>query len=118
MDRLASMEVFVKAADSGSFAAAAATLGLSSQMVGKHVRALEERLGARLLNRTTRRQSLTEVGRAFYERCKLVLAEAEAADALAAGRRMAIHWHRRRSHLAGWQPPFDQQWPGAAIRRA
>src|SRR6266849_3559362 len=83
MDRLASMEVFVKAADSGSFAAAAATLGLSSQMVGKHVRALEERLGARLLNRTTRRQSLTEVGRAFYERCKLVLAEVEAAEALA-----------------------------------
>jgi DNA-binding transcriptional LysR family regulator len=84
VDRLTSMEVFVKAADSGSFAAAAAALGLSAQMVGKHVRALEDRLGARLLNRTTRRQSLTEVGRAFYERCKLVLAEAAAADALAA----------------------------------
>lgn len=52
-------------------------------MIGKHVRFLEERIGARLLNRTTRRQSLTEVGRAFYERCKLVLAEAEAAEALA-----------------------------------
>jgi DNA-binding transcriptional LysR family regulator len=84
VDRLASMEVFVKTADSGSFAAAAAALGLSAQMVGKHVRALEDRLGARLLNRTTRRQSLTELGRAFYERCKLVLAEADAADALAA----------------------------------
>jgi DNA-binding transcriptional LysR family regulator len=84
MDRLTSMEVFVKAADSGSFAAAASALGLSSQMVGKHVRALEARLGARLLNRTTRRQSLTELGAAFYERCKLVLAEAAAADALAA----------------------------------
>ncbi len=84
MDRLTSMAVFVKAADSGSFAATAAALGLSSQMVGKHVRSLEERVGVRLLNRTTRRQSLTEVGRAFYERCKLVLAEAESADALAA----------------------------------
>jgi DNA-binding transcriptional LysR family regulator len=52
-------------------------------MIGKHVRFLEERIGAQLLNRTTRRQSLTEVGRAFYERCKLVLAEAEAAEALA-----------------------------------
>ena len=48
------------------------------------MRALEDRLGARLLNRTTRRQSLTELGRAFHERCKLVLAEADAADALAA----------------------------------
>jgi DNA-binding transcriptional LysR family regulator len=84
MDRLTSMEVFVKAADSGSFAGAAAALGLSSQMVGKHVRSLEERVGARLLNRTTRRQSLTEFGGAFYERCKLVLAEAAAADDLAA----------------------------------
>jgi DNA-binding transcriptional LysR family regulator len=53
-------------------------------MVGKHVRFLEERLGTRLLNRTTRRQSLTEFGRDYYERCRIVLAEAEAADALAA----------------------------------
>jgi DNA-binding transcriptional LysR family regulator len=84
MDRLTSMAVFVKAVDLGSFAAAAAVLDLSGPMVGKHIRALEERLGARLLNRTTRRQSLTEFGRAYYERCRAVLAEAEAADALAA----------------------------------
>jgi DNA-binding transcriptional LysR family regulator len=86
MDRLTSMAVFVKAVDLGSFAAAAAALELSGPMVGKHVRFLEERLGARLLNRTTRRQSLTEFGRAYYERCRLVIAEAEAADALAADR--------------------------------
>jgi DNA-binding transcriptional LysR family regulator len=84
MDRLTSMAVFVRAADAGSFAAAAPSLRMSSPMIGKHVRFLEDRLGAQLLNRTTRRQSLTEVGRAYYERCKLVLAEAEAADALAA----------------------------------
>jgi DNA-binding transcriptional LysR family regulator len=83
MDRLTSMAVFVKAAEAGSFAAASHALGLSSPMIGKHVRFLEDRLGVRLLNRTTRRQSMTEVGRAFYERCKLVLAEAEAAEALA-----------------------------------
>jgi DNA-binding transcriptional LysR family regulator len=84
MDRLTSMAVFVKAVDLGSFAAAAAVLDLSAPMVGKHVRFLEERLAVRLLNRTTRRQSLTEFGRAYYERCRVVLAEAEAADALAA----------------------------------
>ncbi|WP_192254603.1 LysR family transcriptional regulator [Mesorhizobium silamurunense] len=84
MDRLESMEVFVKAVDLGSFAAAGAALDLSGPMVGKHVRFLEERLGVRLLNRTTRRQSLTDFGRAYYERCRIVLAEAEAADALAA----------------------------------
>ncbi|MDF3153661.1 LysR family transcriptional regulator [Mesorhizobium sp. XAP10] len=84
MDRLESMAVFVKAVDLGSFAAAAVALDLSGPMVGKHVRFLEERLGVRLLNRTTRRQSLTDFGRAYYERCRVVLAEAEAADALAA----------------------------------
>ncbi|WP_136619102.1 MULTISPECIES: LysR family transcriptional regulator [Mesorhizobium] len=84
MDRLESMAVFVRAADLGSFAAAAVALDLSGPMVGKHVRFLEERLGVRLLNRTTRKQSLTDFGRAYYERCRVVLAEAEAADALAA----------------------------------
>jgi len=83
MDRLTSMTVFVKAVDVGSFAAAADALEMSGPMVGKHVRFLEERLGVRLLNRTTRRQSLTETGRAYYERCRTVLAEAEAADAVA-----------------------------------
>lgn len=84
MDRLESMAVFVRAVDLGSFAAAAVALDLSGPMVGKHVRFLEERLGVRLINRTTRRQSLTDFGRAYYERCRVVLAEAEAADALAA----------------------------------
>lgn len=87
MDRLTSMAVFVKAADRGSFAAAAEAMGLSPQMVAKHVVFLEDRVGATLLHRTTRRQSLTDVGRAYYDRCKLVLAEAEAADALAADMR-------------------------------
>ncbi|HAP98857.1 MAG TPA: LysR family transcriptional regulator, partial [Rhodospirillum rubrum] len=83
MDRLTSMGVFIKAADLGSFAAAAEALAMSPQMVAKHVVFLEDRLGTALLNRTTRRQSLTDVGRAYYDRCKLVLSEAEAAEALA-----------------------------------
>ena len=82
LDRLTSMSVFVKAADLGSFTAAGVALGLTSQMVGKHVVALEERLGTPLLRRTTRRQSLTDTGARFYERCRVILAEAEAAYAL------------------------------------
>lgn len=89
MDRLTSMAVFVKAADTGSFAATATALRMSPQMVGKHVRFLEDRLGSRLLTRTTRRQSLTEFGRAYCERCRSVLAEAAAADALAQDLRAA-----------------------------
>ena len=83
MDRLASMAAFVKAAEIGSFAAAASALGMSPQMIAKHVTWLESRLGARLLNRTTRRQSLTDIGKAYYDRCKLVLADADWADSLA-----------------------------------
>ncbi|WP_176085009.1 LysR family transcriptional regulator [Martelella sp. HB161492] len=83
MDRLTSMSVFVKTVDLGSFAAAAGALGISAQMVAKHVVLLEDRLGTTLLNRTTRRQNLTEIGRAYYERCRFILAEAEAAESLA-----------------------------------
>lgn len=84
MDRLTSMAVFVRAVDLGSFAAAADAMEMSGPMVGKHVRFLEDRLGARLLNRTTRRQSLTDAGQAYYERCRAVLSEAEAADSVVA----------------------------------
>ena len=84
MDRLRSMEVFIKAADTGSFAAAAAALGISRQMVTKHVVFLEHRVGTALLNRTTRKQSLTEFGRCYLERCRQIVADVEEADALAA----------------------------------
>ena len=83
MDRLASMAAFVKAAEIGSFAGAGLALGISPQMVAKHVEHLEHRIGTRLINRTTRRQGLTEIGQTYFERCKAVLAEADWADALA-----------------------------------
>jgi DNA-binding transcriptional LysR family regulator len=83
MDRLASMAAFVKAAESGSFAATASALGISPQMVAKHVTYLEARLGTRLLNRTTRKQSLTVIGKSYYDRCKVALAEVDWADAIA-----------------------------------
>ena len=80
MDRVASMAAFVKVVESGGFSAAARRLNLSPTMVSNHVQALEERLGARLLNRTTRKVSLTEVGRTYYERCQQILAEIDEAD--------------------------------------
>jgi DNA-binding transcriptional LysR family regulator len=81
MDSLTDVAVFVQVVDSGSFTAAAERLSLSKSVVSKYVTRLEDRLGARLLNRTTRRLSLTEVGRAFYERSKRGLREIEAAEA-------------------------------------
>jgi DNA-binding transcriptional LysR family regulator len=84
MDRLGAMAVFVKAVELSSFSAAAEALRMSPQLVGKQVGQLEEHLGVQLLQRTTRRQSLTEVGRQFYERAKLILSEMEAAEGLAA----------------------------------
>ena len=83
MDRLTSMSVFVRVADLGSFAAAAKELRLSPTMIGKHVRHLEERLGSLLINRSTRRQSLTELGRNYLDHCRHLLEEADAGDALA-----------------------------------
>jgi DNA-binding transcriptional LysR family regulator len=83
MDRLTSMSVFVKVADLGSFAAAAKELRLSPTMIGKHMRHLEERLGSLLINRSTRRQSLTELGRNYLDHCRRLLEEAEAGDAMA-----------------------------------
>ena len=95
LDRLTSMAVFVGAADAGSFAAAAGPLGLSPQMVARHVAALEKQLGVRLLNRTTRSQGLTESGRTYYERCRIVLAEVEAATSLAGESRAEPHGRLR-----------------------
>lgn len=95
MDKLNSMAVFVKAVECSSFAGAAYALNLSAPMVGKHVQQLEQRLGIMLINRSTRRQSLTEVGRHYYERCKIVLAEVEAADAIARDSKNLAQGHLR-----------------------
>jgi len=80
MDRLKCIEVFIRVVEAGSFAAVAERFDMTAPMIGRHVRALEDLLGTQLLNRTTRRQSLTEAGRIYYERSKTVLAELQAAD--------------------------------------
>lgn len=73
MDLLESMRVYVATVDQGSLSAAAAAHGISATMAGNHLRALEARLGARLLNRTTRRQHLTPFGEDYYVRCREIL---------------------------------------------
>src|SRR5580658_10317856 len=83
MDRLTSLTTFVQVADSGGFSAAGRRLNMSTTMVSNHIQALEERLGARLLNRTTRKVSLTEVGKTYYDRCTQILADLEQADDIA-----------------------------------
>lgn len=83
MDRLTSLTAFVRVVDSGGFSAAARKLNMSTTMVSNHVQSLEDRLGVRLLQRTTRKVSLTDVGRAYYDRCIQILADIEQADDLA-----------------------------------
>lgn len=82
MDRLTEMEAFVQVVDHGGFTEAARKMGLSKSAVSKHVAALEARLAVRLLNRTTRRVSPTELGLAYYDRSRVVLAGALEAESM------------------------------------
>ncbi len=84
MDSVSAMEIFVRVVQAGSFSAAARDLDLTPSAVSKQISRLEDRLGARLMNRTTRQLSLTEVGAAFHERANRILADvAEAERAVA-----------------------------------
>ena len=80
MDRLANIAAFVRVVENGGFTAAARHLNVSPTMVSNHVQELEDQLGARLLNRTTRKVSLTEIGREYYERSAHILADLDEAD--------------------------------------
>ncbi len=80
MDRFENAKVFTAVVEAGGFTPAAERLGLSRAAASKHIQQLEERLGARLLERTTRRVSVTEAGRAFYQQCRRILADLEEAE--------------------------------------
>jgi len=80
MDAIRLMTSFVHVARSGSFTAAAEALGVSPSLISKQIAALEARLGAQLLNRTTRRVGITDIGQEYYERCQKILADIEAAE--------------------------------------
>lgn len=91
MDRLNSMTIFVQVVEKEGFTAASEKLGLSRAQISKSVMQLEKHLGARLLNRTTRRVSLTETGRIYYERCKLILNDIEEMEGVAGEQTSSPH---------------------------
>jgi len=91
VDKFRELSTFVDVADRGSFAAAAAGEGVTPAIIGRRMDALEKRLGARLLHRSTRRLALTEDGGVFLEHCRRVLADVEGAErAVSAARHTAI----------------------------
>src|SRR5580658_4931672 len=90
MDRLAAMEIFVRAVDSGSFSGAAKQLRIGQPAVSKMIAQLEDRLGVRLLLRSTHGLTPTEAGRNFYDRAKRSIEEAEEAELAARGTAAAL----------------------------
>lgn len=117
------IEIFVKVVECGSFTEAAERLGVSKSVVSKYVTRLETELNARLLNRTTRRLSLTEAGRAFYERSAQSLSEIE--DAVQEVSRMAgkptgvLKLNTPMSfgilHVAPYLPEFMRRYPDISV---
>lgn len=85
MDLLAGMRVFIHVVEANSFTAASDRLGLSRAAVSKHIAQLESHLGGRLLNRTTRRISLTEAGQAYFDRCKEIIEDVSDAECVVSG---------------------------------
>jgi DNA-binding transcriptional LysR family regulator len=123
MDPLDGIAAFARVVDSGSFSAAARRLNLSKSAISAHVQRLEERLGVRLLNRTTRRLSVTEAGAAYYRHCARILAEAEAAEQAASALQREPRGTLRISapdsfgwmHVAPTIPAFLKRYPDLAV---
>lgn len=123
MDRLQSMRVFSKVVEQGSFARAAQALEMSNAVVTRHVADLENHLGTRLLNRTTRKLSLTETGRAYLERVLQILQEIDDAEAIAASHskkptgtlRIYSHLGFGQLQLAQLLPLYAQRYPEVAL---
>jgi len=123
MDRLNSMAIFVEVVNGEGFTAAAEKIGLSRAQVSKSVKQLEEHLGTRLLNRTTRRISLTEIGRIYYERCKSILSDIEEIEGIASAQATKPHGTLMLSvptsfgilHLNEAIPHYIKQYPQVQI---
>lgn len=90
LDRVTSMQVFARVATLGSLSAAARVLGMSQTMATKHMAALEDRLGVKLMHRTTRRLTLTEPGRIYLEAVERILGDIDDADAAASAETLQV----------------------------
>ena len=123
MDKLAGMEMFVRVVECGSFASAADVSDVSATMVAKQIRAIEQRLGARLLHRTTRRVQLTQDGMVYYERARDLLSNLDELDgmfqhdpATISGRlRVDMPVGLARKLIIPRLPAFLQQYPGVEL---
>lgn len=90
LDRVTGMQVFARVATLGSLSAAARSLGMSPTMATKHIAAIEERLGVKILHRTTRRLTLTEAGRRYLDTAERILVDVQEAEAAASADRMEV----------------------------
>lgn len=123
MDRLQSMRVFMKVVEHGSFARAGQVLDMSNTVVTRNVADLEAHLGTRLLNRTTRKLSLTETGHLYLERVKQILADIDDADAMASSSarkasgtlRIYCQTSFGQSQLARLLPLYSEQMPDVVL---
>ena len=120
MDRLGTLELFVRIVDRGSFTAAAADCGVSRPVATAAIKALEERLGTRLLQRTTRHVQPTLEGEAYYRRCLAILADLEDADRTASGAvaglvRVDLAGHLARTIILPELPAFLARHPSLTV---
>jgi DNA-binding transcriptional LysR family regulator len=123
MDQLQTMRAFTKVVEEGSFIQAAEKLEISPQLVSKYVSQLETHLGVRLLNRTTRRQHLTEAGSAYYQRAQEVLADIEDMELQLSDLQQTARGELRISapvsfamhYLAPLLCDFQREYPGVSI---
>lgn len=116
MDRLATLDLFVRIVDRGSFSAAAMACGVSRPVATAAIKALEHRLGTRLLHRSTRHVQPTVEGMAYYRRCVAILADLEDADRGASGSvagvlRVDVIGHLARTVLLPALPDFLARHP-------
>lgn len=123
MDTLESMRAFARVVELGGFTAAARSLNISPAMVTKHIAHLEDRVGARLLNRTTRQVRPTDAGQDYLERCLALLAGIEEAESIAGAATRAPKGTLRvtapvefgNAHLAPLVTPFMQRYPDITL---
>jgi DNA-binding transcriptional LysR family regulator len=123
MNQFEDMRIFAQVMESGSFTAAADQLGLSKQFISRRLMQLEERLGVRLLNRSTRRLDVTPLGQAYYESALRLVAEVEQAEQSIAGQnaqprgtiRLSAPLSFAMAHLGCLLPLFLQRYPEVSV---